>query len=140
MAMLPIQAQPSNPGGTASATYVMMGLGTGGGAITFTPNQSGRMLIFASGDVTQNTTADGAQFQLSWGTGAGPANGAAVTGNQIGPQPSMTFLTGVLTVPFAVQSAVNLQVGVLYWFDIALKALTGGSASLSNLGITIIEV
>lgn len=74
-----IQSAPSNPTGTSSATAVMMGLA---GAIT--PRFSGRVLLMISGAIFNAGIGQGATPQLSWGTGAAPTNGAALTGNQVG--------------------------------------------------------
>ena len=130
------QTQPADPAGTAStAAMVMMGL-----AGSITPAQNGRILIALSGDVAQTTTADGAKWQLSYGTGAAPANGAALAGTQVGSNPTMTFLTGVLLVPFSSQAIVTgLTVGTAYWLDVALAAITGGTASVSKLSLSAHE-
>ncbi len=126
----------ANPGGTTSTTMVMMGLA---GAIT--PVSSTRIYFQISGDVTQSTTADGAKWQLSYGTGAAPANAAALTGTQVGANPTMTFLTGVLTVPFCIQAVVTgLTPLTAYWLDLALAAVTGGTASVSNVSVSAFEV
>jgi hypothetical protein len=132
----PSQSQPANPSGTTSTTMVMMGL-----AVPFTPQGSGRLLVIISGDVTQSTTADGAKWQLSIGTGVAPVNGAALTGTQFGSNPTMTFLTGVLTVPFSSQAISAAQVqGTAVWIDIALAAITAGTASMSNLSVSVVEL
>ena len=130
------QSTPSNPTGTTSLTAVMMGLA---GSITL--QGSGRVLLMLSGDLQNNTTADGATVQLSYGTGTAPTNGAALTGTQVGNTESFTALTGVLVVPFAQQAVVSgLTVGTTYWLDAAVKAVTGGTASILNISLTAIEL
>jgi len=126
---------PGNPAATASAVFVMMGL-----AILFTPRTTGRLRIILQGILTQTTTADGTTAQISYGTGGAPANGAAVTGTQAGQPLTMTFLTGVLAVPAALIALVTgLVPNVTYWFDIALKVVTGGSAAITTIEMIIEE-
>lgn len=126
------QTQPANPTQTSSATYVMMGLA---GAIT---PRGTKVKVTLSGDVTA-TNGQTATMQLSIGTGAAPANAAAVTGTQFGSQPTFTALTGLLTVPFSVQAiATGLTPGTAVWVDLALKS-SSGNVSVSNLSLTIEE-
>lgn len=126
----------ASPGSISSTTMQMLGLNQ-----TITPIGSTRLFLQISGDVTQTTTADGAKWQLSWGTGAAPANAAALTGTQVGSNPTMTFLTGVLTVPFCSQAIISgLTPGTAYWVDLALAAVTGGAASMTNMSVSAYEV
>jgi len=127
---------PGNPAATASAVFVMMGL-----AILFTPRTTGRLRIAVQCTLGNTTTADGATLQISYGTGAAPANGAAVTGTQTGQPVTYTSLTGVLAIPvFAAAIVIGLIVNTQYWIDIALKVVTGGSASITVLNIIVEEV
>jgi hypothetical protein len=138
-----VQVSPSNPSGTTSTTLIMMGLGVAGagGGWSFTPRGSGNVLLVASGAISNNTTADGAAAQLSYGTGAAPANAAALAGTQIGTLPVFTALTGLLTVPFSLQAiATGLTLGTTYWFDLALKAVTAGTASVATVSCTAFEI
>ena len=129
------QKTPSDPTGTTSTSLVMMGL-----AGSITPNSTGRIMIFLSGDCSNNTTADGVGVQISYGTGTAPSNGGSLAGTQIGGLVTFTALTGVLTVPFALNAAVqNLVLGTAYWIDLALKAITANTASASNISITAFE-
>ncbi len=130
------QTQPSDPTGTTDTTGKMMGLA---GSITL--NTSNKILLILSGDISTNTTADGAKVQLSYGTGSAPTNGAAITGTQCGSRPTFTGLTGVLTVPFSVQCIVTgLNPGIAYWLDATEAAITGGTASVSNLSLSATEL
>lgn len=114
----------------------MMGLG---GAIKI--QGSGRILVLVSGNCATSLTTGGVGAQISFGTGASPTNGAALTGTQSGALPTFTGLTGLLSVPLALQTAVTgLTIGTTYWVDLAAKAITVGTASLTNLSLTIIEL
>lgn len=126
-------ASPSNT--TSTAAFVMVGL-----AGTFTPSGSGAVLIAICGQMGNTTTGDGTQVQISYGTGGAPANGAALTGTQVGPQPQFTALTGVLNNNFCVIAIVTgLTPGTAYWIDLAAKTLTGGASTLANVGISVHE-
>ena len=130
------QSQPTNPTGTTSTTAVMMGLA---GSILL--QGTGRLLVMLSGDVKNDTTADGVTVQLRYGTGVAPVNGAALTGTAIGNTEAFTALTGVTQVPFSQQAVVSgLTVGTTYWLDAAVAAVTAGTASILNLSLTAIEL
>ena len=126
---------PANPAGTTSTTLVQAGLG-----VTYTPKSTGRLLIIVTGEVNNNTADDGAQVKLVYGTGTAPANGAAATGTAISPAYTVTVSLASQNFPFTLISTVNLTVGTQYWFDLQFAAVTGGTASLSNITVTIIEL
>lgn len=130
-----VTATPANPTGTTSLVGVMMGL-----AIAITPKTTGRIAILIQGQIGNNTTADGATAQIVTGTGTAPANGAAATGTLQGQPQTWTSLTGVLTdVMHLSVVVVNLVVGTAAWIDLNLKAVTGGTASLTGLNVSVWE-
>jgi hypothetical protein len=142
---------PSNPAATTSATYLMQGLGVAGAsAFTITPQCTGRVLVLVEGDMTGVNTAT-VTAQLSFGTGTAPANNAAVTGTQVGSQPTLTPITGILSTPFtlfwvitgltvpSVSSTGVTGAAVPVWLDVALKS-SSGAASISNLTCIAIEI
>lgn len=130
------QIQPSNQTGTASATAVMMGL-----AGTITPVVTGRICITVSGDVFNPNIGDGATVQLSYGTGAAPANGAALAGTQVGTAVKYVAATVAAKVPFSVTAVVTgLTLSTAYWIDLAVAATTGGTASVNEVSISAFEV
>jgi len=142
---------PSNPSATTSASYVMQGLGVAGAtACTITPQVTGRIAVWIEGDMTGVNTAT-VTAQLSFGTGAAPANNAAVTGTQVGSQPTLTPLTGILSTPFtlfwiipglavpSINSSGVTSAGTPVWLDVALKSTTG-AASISNLTCLAFEI
>ena len=134
------QATPANPTGTTNTTGVMMGL-----AESITPVRSGKILITISGNMTNGTTTDGAQVQIRTGTGTAPANGAALTGTAQGGlvrmlNPSDTR-GGTITVPFSTNAIVSgLVAGTAVWIDAALAAITGGTASIANVSVSVVEL
>jgi hypothetical protein len=132
---------PLNPTGTSSATVVMMGLSNLNSALIITPQVTGRVLVQINGVIAQSTTADGAIFDIRMGTGTAPANGAAPSGTVYGGQMSMTFLTGVLKVPFSITALVTgLTVGTAYWIDIDLARVTGGTATMTQVCVSAFEL
>ena len=129
-------ATPSNPTGPASTTATMMGLA---GSITI-KNGNG-MLLLMSGDVLNATIADGVNLQLSYGTGAAPANAATLTGTQVGPKIAYVAATAAEKAPFCLHAYVTgLVAGTTYWLDLAANQITGGAVTLENIGITAIEI
>ncbi|MEM3845775.1 MAG: hypothetical protein QXU98_08740 [Candidatus Parvarchaeota archaeon] len=126
---------PSNPNGTTSTSPVQMGLGVG-----YIPSITGRLLILIFGEASNNTAGDGATVQLSYGTGVAPSNGASATGTAVGSKISITSNAANQTVPFALGYILTgLAIGTNYWFDLQVAAVTGGTASVSNLTVLIIE-
>jgi hypothetical protein len=135
------QGSPADPTGTTSTSAaVMMGFGASPALALITPVRSTRMLLQIEGLVTQ-TTGNGSNLQLSYGTGAAPANGAALAGTQVGSAETITALTGELTLPFSLTAIVTgLTVGTAYWLDLAVKAVTGGTASPKSCSVTAVEI
>ena len=128
------QSLPSNPTGTTSSTGVMMGL-----AGSITPTATGRVLIVVSGSSVNSTALDGLKFQLRYGTGSAPANGAALTGTTISAL--VSTLTGATQIAFSTQAVVTaLALNTAIWIDLSLSATTGGTASLSNISISAVEL
>lgn len=129
------------PAATAStAAYVMMGLGS---SWKITPTTFTSVRITINGQLRNDTTGDGINIIMAFGTGAAPVNGAAVTGTTVGINTIFTDLTGLLTngVPFSKQYIVtSLTAGTAYWFDLQFKAVTGGNASCLNLEFTAQEL
>ena len=128
-------AQPADPTGTTSTTGVMMGLSQ-----VFTPTKTGRLKVTVQYIANQNTTADGTTAQIAQGTGTAPVNGAAATGTLKGQPSTMTFLTGVLAVPDVLVAIITgLTLNTAVWIDVNLKAVTGGTASITKVNVIIEE-
>jgi hypothetical protein len=117
----------------------MMGLV---GAIT--PAGSGKIMIVITGDTDNDTAADGTKMGIRYGTGSAPTNGAALTGTAVGTLPNAVNANLALDVnryPFAVSAVVTgLSVGIAYWVDLSLAAVTGGVARVRNISIAIQEI
>lgn len=133
------EATPADPAATTSTTGVMMGL-----AGSITPTGSGNVLIVITGDSDNDTVNDGARIGIRYGTGAAPANGAALTGTAVGSRPisnNANLALDIARFPFAVAAVVTgLSVGTAYWVDASVAAVTGGTARVRNLNIAIAEI
>lgn len=126
----------ASPSGIANTGGLMLGLNT-----MITPVYTGRVLITICGVVAQSTTADGAFWHIRTGTGSAPANGAALIGTQQGGQQSMTFLTGVLKVPFSISVIqTGLMLATAIWVDLVLGTVTGGTATMTQVEVSAVEI
>jgi len=124
-----ISTQPSNPAGTTSATPVMMGLGVT--TCRITPTYSTRVEFEIYGDIT-NSTSGTVTIRYAFGTGSGPANGAAATGTLSGSSlaPSLASVSDVK--PFKIGSIVqSLTAGTTYWFDLEIGTNAGTANALA---------
>lgn len=129
------QTNPADPTSTTSTTQVMMGLGD-----IFTPVVSTMINITYTGYAT-STVTNGINARLSSGTGAVPANGAALTGTQFGFNTDTSNCNANQRVPFSITRILSgLSQGTTYWFDIALAANTTGTVSIHNLSCSIFEL
>lgn len=135
------QKTPADPSTTTSLTGVMMGL-----SASITPTKTGTILILISGDIDNNTDNDGVQLQIRTGTGTPPINGAVLTGTTQGGLVKMQLTRAgndtILTrVPFslnAIQTSLTLNTPV--WIDISLAAITGGTARVRDISMSIVEL
>ena len=129
-------ASPANPTGTTDTTGKMMGLA---GAITLAA--SGKLLITITGTIFNTTAiADGGKVQIRYGTGTAPANAAALTGTAAGSLQRYITATTAEVAPFSVSAAVaGLALGT-YWIDVGLAAITGGTATITDVHIVAVEL
>lgn len=128
------------PTGITNTSGLMLGLSNLSASNIITPQVTGRICITICGVVAQSATADGAFWHIRTGTGTAPSNGGALTGTQSGAQQSMTFLTGVLKVPFSITTYVTgLTAGTAVWIDLVLAAVTAGTATMTQVMVTAFE-
>jgi len=87
------------------------------------------------------TAGDGAKAQLSIGTGSAPASGASATGTVISPVAEVISGAANADKTVTLFAAVSgLTLGVQYWIDAQVAAITGGTANYQVLGCAIIEI
>jgi hypothetical protein len=124
---------PTNPTGTT--TNVMMGLGS---TCVVTPVYTGRVHITILGNANSSVVATGA-VTLRQGTGAAPANGAAVTGTVATQSVSVTSSSTGANIPFNVGNIVTgLANGTQIWFDLSASA-GAGTFTVANITCTAFE-
>ena len=131
---------PADPTGTTNTTGKMAGL-----AGSFTPATTGRLLLMASGNLTNSTAAagDGCKVQLSYGTGTAPANGDTITGTQVGNLVSSVLERGTASdlQGFCCLALVqSLTVGTAYWLDLTEAAIVGGTGQAKNISLIAVEI
>ena len=136
-----LTSHPAAPAGTVSVTLVMMGLGS---SWAFTPAGTGVVKVDVTGFAFNPAVAMSFVVGCRFGTGAAPANGAAVTGTRFGsagdPNLAAPATVGKST-GFAFTDVLTLTPGTAYWFDIALA--TDNAADqihLSNIAFTAAEL
>ena len=118
---------------TASLTDVMGGAGS---VCTMTPTRCSRVFVIFEGAAQNNTANDAISFHLRFGTGTAPALGVAVVGTQVGNAHSAGGGAGNANVGFPTSIGgivTGLTPGTAYWFDVALHAIVGGTATLGAL-------
>ena len=127
---------PGDPSPTGSLVGVMMGLAGG-----ITPTSTGRIMMLISGDVSNDTSSDGASVQCAFGTGAAPVNGAAASGTNVGnPVKLVNGATPTVKIPTLCQGIVTgLTPNIALWLDVNLAAISGGTATLADVTISAHE-
>lgn len=130
-------ATPANPSGTTSATGVMMGLGA---SSTITPSFSGRVEISFDFSFTAASIISGVA-QIRYGTGAAPANAAALQGTALGAQRAGVIAVASGQTPASSRAVVTgLTKGTAYWFDLSLSTGSGSTVSITAINCVIREI
>lgn len=138
------ESQPSAPTAPAStSTYFMQGL-----AGATTPKKSGTILVMIRGNLigSSTTAGDGILLEGSYGTGAAPANAAALAGTQKGAALEYTnpaTVTAVdINVPFSLTYVITgAVIDTALWLDLAAKSVgTASHVGLANVDITAVEL
>lgn len=131
------QSSPATTGTSTSTTFTMLGA-----AGSITPKATGVILIVINGDGRNATAADGYKVQISYGTGSAPTNGAALTGTQVGGAVTCSRAQAAAgQVPFSTNAIVTgLTVGTAYWIDLAFATVVGGTATIADISLSVIEL
>jgi hypothetical protein len=131
-----LSATPADPSGTTSGTGVMMGLGS---TCKITPASSTRVHVTFDGVAVDSQAGANSLFQVRYGTGTAPANGAALTGTSVGNLGAQIDINGNGNNMFSMTRIITgLTPGTQIWIDIGLFA-AGGTASLKNLTCIAME-
>ncbi len=135
-----LQSNPPNPASTSNTSFTMMGLGS---TLTITPEFSGTVVIKIDSEAKDTVDGNGIVFEIFYGTGTPPSNGASTSGTQVGPIFERDFWGPNATVGFGTNLKITgLSVGQTYWFDIAIRSLGTGSsnATIQNIEFYIEEI
>lgn len=130
---------PSNPATTTATTFKMMGLGS---TATIVPGNSSYVVVNFFGVATIGAANGACQYQIRYDLTSAPANGAAVTGTQLGSTIVANMLTTQPNLPISMNGlTAGLANGNTYWFDIAVDAFASGpTCGLSNVTISLYEI
>jgi hypothetical protein len=130
---------PANPTGVTGTTLLMQGLGS---TIAYTPLKTGIIKITLSALASNATAGDGFSAKMAYGTGAAPANGAAISGTVVGN--IVTGKSAAASQPNSISIIARvsgLTAGTAIWVDIQLAADTAATvASLANIECVIEEL
>jgi hypothetical protein len=131
-----LTATPANPTGTTSGSPLMMGLGS---TCKITPVYSGRVRVQFTGLYINSTAGNATGIRAQFGTGAAPANAAALTGTQFSATIAPTTANAGAGLPFTMSAIITgLSVGTQVWFDLAINA-GGATSSLASITCEAME-
>jgi hypothetical protein len=125
----------ATPPASTSTAYQMLGLGLD---ISTTIGTAARLAV--SGNISNTANNGETDAILCYGTGTPPVNGVAQTGTIIGSIIRYMASSGGSIGPFSKSVVItSLALGTAYWFDLAMKAVTG-SAQIHDIDITVNEL
>jgi hypothetical protein len=124
-----------SPVGTSSSTFVMQGVN-----VTVTiPAGATRAMVILTGEIGNSINNGQSYVQLAYGSGASPANGAPQTGTLIGQ--AIAMVGPVDFSPFSQNALISgLVPSSQIWVGVALRTSGVGTASLTNLQITVVTL
>jgi hypothetical protein len=134
---------PDNPTPLAGTGIFMFGLGS---TLTITPLKTGRVMFFINFIPTGAGMATYlSSYQLAYGAGVAPANGAVATGTNFDSADSGSNYIAPLNVPQYTHTHCfilsGLIVGTTYWFDVkGQKAVGTTNIGMSKIRCSIIEL
>lgn len=118
---------PSNPATTTSTTGVMSNL-----FATFTPATTGKIFIQICGGMFSGTAADGAGFDIRYGTSL-ISEGTAIGNTKVGTEQIITASTASKAQSACSIAYVSgLTLNTKYYIQIGKFAVTGGTATFQN--------
>jgi hypothetical protein len=120
---------------TASTTGIMLGL-----AQTIQGFKSGQFRIVITLVASNDTAGDGFSAQISYDLGAPPAPNAPPTGSAVGTALSGASTAANQPTPITLVAIASANVGATIWVDVLAKAVTGGTASFTDINVYIEEL
>lgn len=106
-----------------------------------TPTTTGRVFIYITftGNLTDSLQL--AQWQIRYGIGTAPTNGATIVGTGLSTVTLRSVNTGYNETPFALTAVLTgLTIGTAYWFDMSVLIFNTGTASASEVNYVVIEM
>jgi hypothetical protein len=139
----PAESRPSNPTGSSSAVWTMMGLRVSGAGITYKPRSSGLVEITAVFD-QQNTNTGGAGcFKIIYGEGSAPNNSDAQPAGStgVGAMGCQQFANASASHRSVVTGTATMTAGTTNWIDLGAFAFAGaGTITPTNITVTAKEL
>jgi len=127
----------NNPSGNVSTSEVHMGLGAN---FVITPANTGKVFAIISGMVLNSTAAgNGVNVRGRYNSGTAPINGATASGNALGAIQHFVASTTAGQQGFCIHGVVSLTVGVPWWFDLTIQAVTAGGATVKDVQFSVLE-
>ncbi len=115
---------------TVSLTYVSTGFGTSTG---IAGAATGKFFVFGQAILSSDTAADGAGFGIFYNTTGVPANGTGIGTDLTAFSTQMTEGTAAQQFTLTGGTLVTVTLGIVQYFYIGFKAVTGGTASIIGL-------
>ena len=128
------------PAGTASSSAVMMGLGSIAG-FSITPMRTGRIVAMLTGCCANSGANGGLSITGRHGTGTAPNNGDAASG-ALWSTTQDYYMTSARDVSgfTVIGGNPGLALNVPVWFDVAIAATGGGTATISDVQCLLFEL
>jgi hypothetical protein len=122
----------TNPTGTASTTYVMMGMN-----LQLPPIVASTALwVTTDGQITNSANNGETDCVVCYGTGAPPVNGAAQVGTIAGQAARYKATAANDFTPFSLTALIQgVAKGQVYWLDLAVKTVGGGTGRVMDLDL-----
>jgi hypothetical protein len=117
----------------ASTSAQMAGLGVAAQPTVITPATTGRVNVSITTSFSISTAVASCNFQIAYGTGTPPSNGATAVGTVIGKAQTLRAagVAGNWNVAIAA-NVTGLTVGTAYWFDLQIYEGTSGDTCTLN--------
>lgn len=132
-----VLATPANPSSTTSGANVHMGLGVSDCRITTTYGT--KLRVTFDGHALCTGVGQIVNIGVRYGTGAGPANGAGVTGTAVGSTQTQGNGGAAYQAGFSKTVIITgLSAATTYWLDLVLS-VSGGTGSVGGITFTAEE-
>ena len=126
------------PIGNIGTTETAMGLGS---SCTLVNATTGPVFVMFTGVVINTSSGNEVDIIARQGTGTPPINGATTgLGSGWGGQQRVVPGSAAAQVGFSVQTIIGSLAAGTYWFDLSIKALTAGGATVKDVSFTAIEL